>query len=53
MKGRVVGLDALGEFGELARGILVADAAAVIGEVEPHDGDGVAALRHMRRCLMA
>lgn len=46
-------LDTLGEFGHLARTILVADAAARIGDVEPFDGDAIAALRHMRACLMS
>jgi predicted ATPase/DNA-binding SARP family transcriptional activator len=45
-------LDTLGEFGELARASLVADAAAVIGEVDPWSGDGAAALRHMRTALI-
>lgn len=46
-------LDTAGEFGAMARASLVAEAAAVIGDVEPHDGDGVAALRHMRASLTA
>jgi predicted ATPase/DNA-binding SARP family transcriptional activator len=46
-------LDTLGEFGELARTILVADAAERIGDVEPFDEDATAALRHMRQCLLA
>ena len=44
-------LDTVGEFGELARAALVADAAAIIGEVEPHTGDGFAALQQMRAAL--
>ena len=44
-------LDTLGEFGDLARTALVAEAAGVIGDVAPHDGDAPALLRHMRRCL--
>ncbi|WP_170127893.1 BTAD domain-containing putative transcriptional regulator [Euzebya rosea] len=46
-------LGTTGEFGEMARAALVADEAAVIGEVGPHDGDGVAALRQMRTALAA
>ena len=46
-------LDAVGEFGAMARATLVAEAAAVIGPVEQSDGDGTAALLHMRRCLLA
>ncbi len=46
-------LDTLGEFGELARTILVAEAAERIGEVEPFDGDAMTALRHMRQSLLA
>ena len=46
-------LDTLGEFGQLARTILVARAAARIGELERFDGDATAALRHMRQCLQS
>ena len=44
-------LDTVGEFGALARVSLVAEAAAVIGDVAPHDGDGAAILQLMRAAL--
>jgi len=44
-------LDTVGEFGQMARASLVADAAARIGEVAPWDHDAGAALRHMQACL--
>ena len=44
-------LDTVGEFGALARASLVAEAAAVIGDVAPHDGDGAAILQLMRAAL--
>ena len=46
-------LDTVGEFGQLARTSLVAEAAGRIGDVQPFDGDAVAALRHMRQCLLS
>lgn len=45
-------LDTVGEFGQLARTILVADAAARIGAVAPWTGDAVDALLHMRHALL-
>ncbi len=44
-------LDSLGDFGQLARTILVAEAAARIGDLKPFEGDAAAALHHMRGCL--
>ena len=44
-------LDTVGEFGEMARAALIGDAAVVIGDVDPHDGDGTRALQQMRASL--
>ncbi len=46
-------LDTVGEFGAIARARLVAESAVAIGPVDPFEGDAAAALRHMRRCLLA